>query len=201
MNLSFIILADQIGQYVSRFGYAGIYLWFITIDQIGPIPEEVTLIVIGYLSAQGVINPVFAGLSAIAGFITIDIIYFYLTKTGSKLVKKLTHNAKSSKGSEYEKKLKNNMLTTLLVISFIPRVRLLAPVFVALAKQPFRKFLFYSAISLSLFTAVYILLGIFFHSRLSALLEKAQTTGHIIFIAAMVLISAGFTVFAIRKFK
>jgi len=47
-----VLLAQQFQVYFQRFGYIGIYIYFVTIDQVSPIPEEVSLIVIGYLAAQ-----------------------------------------------------------------------------------------------------------------------------------------------------
>ena len=47
-----VLLAQQFHVYFQRFGYIGIYIYFVTIDQVSPIPEEVSLIVIGYLAAQ-----------------------------------------------------------------------------------------------------------------------------------------------------
>src|SRR5205814_1730448 len=110
------------------YGYLGIYIFFVTIDQIAPIPEEISLILIGYLAAHQFFNPVLAGIFSIAAFLTIDIVYFQLTKSGNKLFKKFTKKADSPAMKGYKNKLRTHMLKTLLGISFIPRVRLLAPV-------------------------------------------------------------------------
>src|SRR5438132_14170708 len=112
----FILLFRDLQDYFSSYGYIGIYVWYVTIDQIGPIPEEVSLIVIGYFSAQGVLNPVLAGLFAIGGFVTIDTIYFYLTKSGNKLIKKLRHKSTGQKSNAIKQKLKKHTLKTLIVL-------------------------------------------------------------------------------------
>jgi membrane protein DedA with SNARE-associated domain len=186
MNILSVFLSTDVQDYFSRYGYIGIYLFFITVDQIAPVPEEITLIVIGYFSSIGYLNPVLAGAFSIAGFMTIDTIYYYLTKTGNKFIKKITKNANASRLKKYKEKMKDHTFKTLLIISFIPRMRLLAPVFVALMKIPFPKFLLYSAITLGIHATVYISLGIIFHSSLSSLIEKSETMGWIIFIAALV---------------
>jgi membrane-associated protein len=201
-DLLAIILAHPFEYYFRNYGYIGIYFWFVGVDQLSPIPEEVSLITIGYLASQGYINPLLAGLISIVAFFTIDLIYFYLTKSGSKLLAKITKRAQNSQsGNRYSERLQKNMFVTLLIISFIPRVRLFAPVYVALAKQPLPKFLLYSMSCLSIFTAIYIGLGMLFHRSLSTLIAKTQTTGHIIFIAAMVVLTVGMTIFAVKKLK
>jgi membrane-associated protein len=201
-DLLAIILAHPFEYYFRNYGYIGIYFWFVGVDQLSPIPEEISLITIGYLASQGYINPLLAGLISIVAFFTIDLIYFYLTKSGSKLLAKITKRARNSQsGNRYSEGLQKNMFVTLLIISFIPRVRLFAPVYVALANQPLPKFLLYSMSCLSIFTAIYIGLGMLFHRSLSTLIAKTQTTGHIIFIAAMVVLTVGMTIFAVKKLK
>jgi len=110
-----VLLAQQLQTYFSRFGYAGIYLWFITVDQIAPLPEEITLIAIGYAASSGLLNPFIAGFSAVLAFMTIDTIYFYLTKTGNKFISRITNKAKSKMVENYKKKLKEPMKTWLLL--------------------------------------------------------------------------------------
>src|SRR5437868_712179 len=91
-----ILNAPGFVEFIERFGYIGIFIWFITIDQISPIPEEISLLIIGYLCAHEVFHPLLAGLICLAGFVTADIAYYYLSRTGSKLIKKKAGKPKSS---------------------------------------------------------------------------------------------------------
>src|SRR5205085_4536116 len=138
-------------------------------------------------ASQGVIDPFVAGACSLAAFVTIDVIYFWLTKSGNKLVKKLT---KKSSGNSvlkrYKEKMKKNLPKTLFILSFIPRIRLLSPVFVALAGLPFRKFILYNVLALALFITVYISLGFIFNKSLSSFLSKFVTYQDIVFIAFVV---------------
>jgi membrane protein DedA with SNARE-associated domain len=195
-----ILLLNQLQDYFKRFGYFGVYLWFITIDQVVPIPEEITLIIIGYFASQGYIAPVLAGIFSVAAFLTVDIVYFQLTKSGNKLIKKFTGKAKSPKANAYKEKLKKHTFKTLVILCFIPRMRLLGPVFVALLKLPFKRFLLYDSIGLCIFTSAYISIGLLFHTSLSTLLSKTQSLTNIIFIAAMILMTI-FTIVIIRKMR
>jgi membrane protein DedA with SNARE-associated domain len=200
-QLLYILLSDDFQTYFNRYGYIGIYIFFVTIDQIAPIPEEISLIVIGYLAAHGLINPFIAGALSIAAFFTIDTIYYYLTKTGNKFAKKMSSQARSKKMAGYKKKMREHTFKTILILSFIPRMRLLTPVFVALSELPYRKFIFYSIGSLAVFTAIYISLGMVFHGSINSLIEKTSSAGRIIFIAGMVIITVGLSFFVWKKFK
>jgi membrane protein DedA with SNARE-associated domain len=195
-----VLIAHQLQDYFQKFGYIGVYVWFITVDQIVPVPEEITLIIIGYFASLGNISPLLAGTFAIAAFLTVDIVYFQLTRSGNKLIKKITGKSNSTKTNAYKEKLKNHTFKTLVVLCFIPRMRLLGPVFVALLKIPFLRFIFYDTCGLCLFTTVYISLGYVFHKSLSSVISKTQSLTNIIFIASMV-IMAGLTIFFIRKMR
>jgi len=106
-------------EFVSRFGYIGILLWFLTFDQLIPIPEEVSLPIVGYLSAHQVFNPIIAGVFCLSGFLIVDTIYFFLSRKGSSWIKKKTKGS-SSLMESYKRKLKTNMASGLLILCFIP---------------------------------------------------------------------------------
>ena len=36
----------QFSPFIQHFGYLGIYIWFITFDQLTPFPEEISLLII-----------------------------------------------------------------------------------------------------------------------------------------------------------
>src|SRR5437016_5790474 len=91
----FLLSSTDLQSYFSSYGYFGIYFFFVTVEQIAPIPEEISLIVIGYLAAHHFFRPIFSGLFSVAAFLTIDIIYFQLTKHGNKFIKKITKRAES----------------------------------------------------------------------------------------------------------
>ena len=194
MNHFFIsvFLNGQLQDYFFHWGYFGIFLWFITIDQVIPIPEEITLVVIGYLSSAGILNPVFAGIFTAAAFLSVDLIYYFLTKSGNRLIRKLTQKSESSFAGKFREKLDNNLPKTLLILCFIPRMRLLAPVFVALSRQPFRRFIIYDTLGICIFCTVYISAGYIFHRSISALVTEMGILQHVIFavaIAAMLVLT------------
>src|SRR5882724_7165480 len=92
MYASFFTLLNspQFSPFIQHFGYIGIYLWFISFDQITPFPEEISLLIVGYLSALGVFNPILAGACSLLGFFTIDTVYFFLSKKGSAFIRTKT---------------------------------------------------------------------------------------------------------------
>ena len=86
----------------------------------------------------------------------------------------------------------------MVVLAFIPRMRLFAPVLVAGIKVSFKKFLLYDTISLVLFTAVYISLGAIFNKSIGSLIGKTNSLQDVIFFGSLILI-AGILILMIRK--
>lgn len=184
--------------FISRLGYFGIYIWFISFDQLTPLPEEFSLLLIGYLVANHIFNPFLAGIASLAGFLTIDIIYYFLSKSGSKLLRRNNKEFTSSLLKSYKEKLTTNLPKTLLILCFIPRIRLWAPIMIGAMKVPFGKFMFYNTIGLAAFTALYLSLGVFFHQGLSVLFQKMKLIQNIVFFGSIAIIAI-ITLLIIRK--
>jgi membrane protein DedA with SNARE-associated domain len=126
-QLFFILKTPGFQGFIERFGYFGIVLWFLTFDQFTPIPEEISLLIIGYLSAHQIFNPVMAGAFCLIGFLTVDTIYFFLSKKGSAFIKKKT-KSNSSIIQSYKNKLQTNTPKAIMILCFIPRMRMFAPI-------------------------------------------------------------------------
>jgi len=195
--LFFILKTPGFSHFISRFGYIGIILWFITFDQLTPIPEEVSLLIVGYLSVHGVFNPILAGVFCLVGFIAVDTAYYFLSKKGSSFIKKRTKGS-SSLIESYKTKLKNHSFRAILILCFIPRMRMFAPILAGSMRLSFRKFLLFDLLALTAFTGIYLLLGIIFNRSLAAVIAKTKGLQNIVFFAAVLIIGVALLLF-IRK--
>lgn len=74
----------ELDHYLTLFGYLGIFIFFLTIDQVTPIPEEISLLTIGYFSSKGAFNPIIGGAVALFAFVAVDSFYFLLVKSGAR---------------------------------------------------------------------------------------------------------------------
>jgi membrane-associated protein len=186
-------------QYSSHLGYLGIFLFFITIDQVTPLPEEVTLLTIGYLSSQHVFNPLIAGIVSLAAFLAVDSAYYFLARSGNKFARRIVEGKKSSFISKYKEKFKKHFAPTLLVLCFIPRMRMFGPVFAGIMNLSFKKFLLFDSIGLAAFTALYISLGLVFQAGFHAQMEKLGHYRHFIFAGAMIILATLIILFIKRR--
>jgi len=199
--LLFVVKSPDFAEFVQRFGYIGIFLWFISFDQINPIPEEFSLLLLGYLCANHVIHPVPAGLLSMAGFITVDIAYYGLSRTGNKLMIKKSGKPRFAWAEPYKDKLKTNMFKTISILNFIPRMRMLPPILAGSLKLSFKKFLLFDTISLSFFTLLYLSLGMIFENSLSIVMTKMKKVQHLIFFGVIFLIAVVIIIMEIKRRK
>ena len=146
-------------------GYAGIFLFFISIDQVTPIPEEVTLLSIGYLAANGTFNPVVAGAISLFAFLLVDSGYFFLARSGNNFLKKWYEKKHRPFMDKYKRNLHDHLPGTLIVLCFIPRMRMFGPIFCGLLKIKYSRFILFDFIGISSFTALYITIGTIFGHR------------------------------------
>jgi membrane protein DedA with SNARE-associated domain len=202
MYASFFILLDspQFSPFIQHFGYIGIYLWFISFDQITPFPEEISLLIVGYLSALGVFNPVLAGACSLLGFFTIDSIYFFLAKKGSSWIKKKTKGL-SKLMQRYRNKIKQHSLKAFFILCFIPRMRLFAPVLAGSSDYSYKRFFLLDASALIVFTALYTSLGLIFYKSLRRLISKVNGLQNIIFFGGITMVAIVIIVLVIRRKK
>ena len=197
--LLFVIKSPDFTEFVQQFGYIGIFLWLISFDQISPIPEEITLLLVGYLCANNIIHPVFTGMFCMAGFIAIDVAYYFLSRTGNNLMKRKAGKPRFAWAEPYKVKLKTNMFKTIAVLNFIPRMRMLPPILAGSLKLSFKRFLLFDTISLLFFTILYLSLGMIFENSLSIVMIKLKKVQHLIFFGAMLLVAVVIAIIEIKR--
>lgn len=186
-SLGAISIDHEFESYIAHLGYIGIFIWFTTIDQLTPVPEEGTLLTIGYMAANNIFNPLIAGSISLLAFLSVDIVYYFLARSGNKLITKISRG-NNKLISNYIDGLKKHMVRSLFILCFIPRMRLFGPILVGSLNLPFKKFLLTDWLALSLFTALYISLGVLFHKTLYNLLKELELLRHSIFILLVMVI-------------
>jgi membrane protein DedA with SNARE-associated domain len=196
----FLFEVHDLPYYVSVLGYLGIFLFFLTVDQITPIPEEISLLTIGYFSSKGVFNPFIAGAIALAAFLTVDTAYFFILKAGKRWGKRLQKKMDRPFLKGIKEKFTDHFPRALFVICFIPRMRMFSPMISSVLQIPYRRFIKYDTISLAVFTALYISIGVFFHKGLQAFIDKLGMLQNVIFFGAMLVVTV-VIIMAVRKYR
>ncbi|WP_413997638.1 DedA family protein [Flavobacterium sp. W1B] len=179
---------NEINSY-HQISYLGVFLWFVFLDQLTPIPEEVTLLTIGYIAERHLINPYYAGFLAFLGLTIIDNIFYWLAFSGNKIINRLKNAVSEKLQIKYSKKLEQNPVRTLLILSFIPKIRFFSPIFAGLFRVKWSLFFLVNGLGTIVFVIVYIAVGMLFHHSLEYLLKELEIIRHSIFVGFMIVIT------------
>lgn len=167
--------AHDITYYIAHYSYLGIFIWFFIIDQTTPIPEELVLMTIGYISHSDIINPFLAGLMALLGLMTIDNTYYHLAIKSNKWIDKLVKKKQGHLLSKFQDKLNAHPVATLFTMSFIPKVRFLMPIVAGLNKITFKQFFLINTSASLLFVCFYLSLGFIFHNSIENISSQVNS--------------------------
>jgi membrane-associated protein len=189
---------QDITEYIYHLSYFGIFLWFAFIEQLTPIPEEISLISLGYISMHTSLNPLISGLVSIIGLLTADNLFFYLSLKGNKLAKKLMGSINHQLTERIKHNLQSNSKETLIVMALLPKLRFLSPIISAVAGISWKLFFLVNSLATVFYVTVYMLIGILFYAQLKAVLQQLQIWQHVIFISVMIPVAV-FLVTRIRK--
>ena len=172
--------------YITHLSYLGIFLWFLIIEQLTPIPEEVSLMSVGYVAMHAHLNPFICGIVSIMGLLLTDNFLFYLSKKGRKFSKKLLDKLNHKLIENIKRKLSENAGATIFVGALLPKVRFFNPIIAGTVQVTWKQFLFFNAAATVLYVSAYMLAGIFFHSQLAGVLKEVDYMRHTIFVILMV---------------
>jgi len=191
----------EIPGYIQHLSYTGIFLWFLLTQLIiiMPIPEEVVLISIGYVSATGVWNPFIAAAISFATLILSDGIFYFLSRSGNRYVARLVMRSESGAFAKAEAQMKRNMPRAVFVLTFIPRLRFFGPVLAGMLKLKWHAFFLADASALVIHVSVYTFIGFFFHRSLAGLFKNLAILQHMLFIAAIIVIGVIVGIVARRR--
>ena len=178
--------ADFFLNYADKFSYLGAFLAVALTGYLLPVPEEIMLIVIGYLASIGFGNVYFIIISCIAGLLLGDSVIFWLAGRGAGLIKKLMRHISPSRLKRYEERARNHMARYIFGLRFVPSLRFLSPVIAGSLKLRWGKFILYDALAAIIYAPILVLLGYHFQNRLADLAGQFEILRHTFFILAII---------------
>lgn len=185
---------------IQQFSYLGIFIWFALVQLIFPIPQEIALISIGYISTHIKINLLFSILASGIGILVSDLLIYILSRSGSKLTNMLLSKFDKSFLDKIKGEVNHKTYLTLFLLLLLPEVRMVAPLLGGAMNIATRKFIVVDLIANLLLSSVYLFLGKFFYSTMKSLGGKFKEYEHWIFGGIMLVILLGIVIFVRRKF-
>ncbi len=189
---------------VTGYTYLGIAFYYIIFDFVSPISDEFSLIVIAWLAHNGLMNVFGGGVMAFLALYTRNVIIFYFSRNRTKWIDTLTARYPVFM-SNYQRQMSANLMKTILILTFIPKVRIFVPVVAGFGQVEKKRYFMVQAVSMALFIAIYYPLGIFFYYRIHSVMETMDTMDKYVYVAGLLIITILISFFGgryiVRKMK
>lgn len=172
---------------VEHFSYLAIFFFALFSGYFIPIPEEIILLITGYMAWSGMIRLTPAIIVVIIAFIIGDNILFRLTLRHSKRVDKLVHEVLSIKFFlKRRTSLEKHIGATIFASRFIPFLRFIGPVFSGYVKAKEKTFMLFNTLAIVIYAPFVIWVGFFFNEYFNLLATEIVKIKHALFIVVLV---------------
>jgi membrane-associated protein len=186
-------------QELGALSYLGVFIISLLANMVIPVPEEISLLGLGYLAGTGVFNIWIIIPIIIFGLFISDTIIYFLSLHGSKIIKKIYQKIFSS-NSDMLGNISRVRLERIIIFSrFLVYLRFLAPFLSGYHKLSFKRFLLLEMVSLWIYTPIYVLLGFFLRNQIERALIGINTARHIT-TGIVIVIIAVFIFFVLKKY-
>lgn len=181
--------------------YIGIWFTALLSNVVIPVPEEIVLLTLGYLAGTGHIDFFILLPIVMSGLLVSDIGMYILARKGSRLVTWFYDRFFSKKFMQKNDQWFTDHMNKIIFVSrFLIQLRFIGPFLAGQKKIPFRRFVFYDLAAIIIYVPLYTLLGLFFHSRVQAIIDNVGVVRNIILVAVGLFIIFGLSRKYIRKF-
>ena len=188
--------------YLEQFSYIGIFVLIALSGYIVPIPEEILLLIVGYVAGIGFNNVYISLLVSILGVLAGDNLLFWLSKyKGSRLIDHLKHKVKKSEIIKYRYLMKKHIGKTIFILRFIVGLRFFSPFMAGSMKIKWKTFQFYNLLAVLIYAPIMVFLGYHFHHKLVLVITQVEIIRHIIFFLFLAIVGYLISAFVRRKFS
>lgn len=197
-HVSNISVAEQL-QYFESISYIGIFIAVVLSGHVIPVPEDIIMIIVGYIAAVHVVHLSLAIAVSIVAIVLADFGLYYLSFHGSKFAAAFGKRIKTNILSWYMGHMKERTFRVVFLSRFVPGLRVVNPIVAGFVKIPPFTFLFYSFCSAVIYVPIMVLVGFFLHSKIIPLITVVESTRHVLF--TIFIVAVGITILLVAKKK
>ena len=158
-----MVSPEPVISFLQHFSYLGMFSSIVVSGYILPVPEEIVLITIGYLSATGMFNIYFAIIISFLATLASDIFLYSLAKKDSTLTKSLKARMHKNKLVKSCMKKPDQIGKAVFCMRFFVGLRFLGPIMAGAMNVNLKKFILYDSIALFIYVPFFTLIGFYFH--------------------------------------
>lgn len=157
---------DLILKSLGGLSYGGVFLVALAANFVIPVPEELILLAVGYLSGIGIfIYPAVMGIF-ILGMLISDYVLYSLSFHGSHFVNKLKDKIQKRGFLKNEKYVRDHIHKIIFFSRFLVYLRFIGPVISGSLRIKRKSFLNYDFLALVVYVNIFLGLGKFFHRQI-----------------------------------
>lgn len=172
----------EIIQHVAALSYLGIFGLSLIANVVVPVPEEASLLAIGYVIGIGKIDPFITTAIVIAGLLTSDVIIYFLARQGNKPLLFVYNRFFSGTVGRNPEFIDKHIIKIIFFSRFLVQLRFLGPFLAGTKKVALRTFLTYELAALFVYVPLFLAVGAYFRNRFEAIVGGFGTARNIIFI-------------------
>lgn len=180
--------------------YIGLFLVIVVHRYVIPFPEDILLLLIGYVAGEEFFNVWGAIIVTIVGIVIADMSLFYLSLGGAKIAVRFERKIKVNIFDWYTARMKERSFTTIFISRFVPGFRMVIPLVAGFVKINPLKFGLYTSLSIVVYTPIVILVGFFFHSQVLPAISKLESIRHAPFVIFILIVGVWTFSFVHRRF-
>jgi membrane protein DedA with SNARE-associated domain len=167
--------------------YFGVLILAFLSNMFIPVPEEVILVVMGYLSGNGMFMYPLVMALFILGLMISDYMLYSLTLKGSKLVKGFIKKLQKKGLLKNERYTKKHIKKIIFFSRFLIYLRFIGPVMSGYLKIDRKTFLTHNFLALVVYVNIFLGLGHHFHRQLEIITEGVARFKNYLFFAILVI--------------
>ncbi|MBX4200321.1 DedA family protein [Candidatus Parcubacteria bacterium] len=194
-------LALQHISLLQQFSYLGIFIAVVLAGHFVPIPEDISLIFAGYISALGYANLWIMLVIGATAPVVADALLFYLSKVGSRFA---PHPDKYKERKMFKwamHYMHNHTILAVILMRFVTGFRFISPIVGAYINVPTKKYFLANFISACIYGPFFILLGYKFESQITRVVHTMKSVEHLILLVVAIVIVSALGVFLKTRYN
>ncbi len=169
--------------------YGGIFILALLSNLFIPVPEEIVLLAMGYLTGIGIFAyPIVMGIF-ILGMLVSDYLLYSLSKKGSRFTAKLQKRLEAKGILKNKNYVAHNINKIIFFSRFLVYLRFIGPVLAGTAGIERNRFLKYDFLALVIYVNLFLGLGNYFHKQISIIADGVAKFKNYLFIGLAIFAS------------
>ncbi len=179
-----MFLLDLLIVFLSSVSYALIFFLFIFTGLGLPIPEELVLLVLGYLSAYDILTPVYALMTSFVAILVSDNLGYCIGRYNKKFIQRFISKQRFMLAKEH---MKQHGKKTLFLSRFICGLRVLFPIVAGSVGIPWKTFILIDLSAVLILIPTFFSLGYYFSTYIDSMGKFIVTLDRIVLALVLVL--------------